>query len=136
MSGVNTGTTRCGTIGFDAVAYRPEDNAMNRKFSQTMTVRCNNPEKLIEMSMQWDLEQAMSDITGYVGMRLLADREDPGRYLMIADFGAIDPEVSAAEEALRHEERPETQASAALLAELVEGEIEYHNYDELYRTDR
>jgi hypothetical protein len=53
-----------------------------------------------------------------------------------ADFGVIDPEVSAADEALRNNERPETQAGAARLRELIEGEIEYREYDEIYRTDR
>jgi hypothetical protein len=44
--------------------------------------------------------------------------------------------VSAAEEALRNNERPETQAFAARLREVIDGEPEYRHYDELYRTDR
>jgi hypothetical protein len=51
-------------------------------------------------------------------------------------FGVIDPEVSAAGKALRNNERPETQAGAARLRELIESEIEYREYDEIYRTDR
>lgn len=43
--------------------------------------------------------------------------------------------VSAADEAMRNNERPETQATAARLRELVQGDPEYHHYDELYRTD-
>jgi hypothetical protein len=109
---------------------------VNRNFSQTITVRCDNPEILIEMLEEWDLGQATSDITGYMGTRLLADREHPGQYMAIADFGIIDPDVSAAEEALRNNERPETQAFAARLREVIEGEPEYRHYDELYRTDR
>ena len=109
---------------------------MNRNFSQTITVRCDNPEILIQMLEEWDLGQATSDITGYMGSRLLADREHPGQYVFIADFGVIDPDVSAAEEALNNNERPETQAFAARLREVTEGEPEYRHYDELYRTDR
>ncbi len=55
--------------------------------------------------------------------------------MIIADFGVVDPDVSAADEAARNNERPETQATAARMRELVDGEPEYHHYDELYRTD-
>jgi hypothetical protein len=109
---------------------------MNRNFTQTMTVRCDDAEQLVEMAMAWDEQQANADIMGYMGMRLLADREEPGRYVMLAEFGVIDPDVSAAEEALRNNERPETQASAERLRAIVTGEVEFHDYDEIYRTDR
>jgi len=101
-----------------------------------MTLRCHDTARLIEMANEWDIQQANSDIMGYMGTRVLADRDDPGRFVIIADFGVIDPEVSAAEEAVRSNERPQTQASAARLRELVDGEIEYRHYDEVYRTDR
>src|SRR5438128_6738154 len=108
---------------------------VNRNFSQTITVRCDNPEILIEMLVEWRLRQATSDIMGYMGTRLMADREVPGQYVFIADFGVIDPDVSAADEALRNNERPETKAWAARLLDVVEGEPEYRHFDELYRTD-
>jgi hypothetical protein len=100
-----------------------------------MTFRTDDPDEILEMAMEWDRNQAQSDIMGYIGMKVLADRDDPGRYMMVADFGVVDPEVSASEEAQRNNERPETQASAARLAAIVTGEIEWHHYDELYRTD-
>jgi hypothetical protein len=109
---------------------------MNRNFSQTITVRCDNPATLVELLAQWDHEQATTDIMGYMGTRLLADRENLGQYVIIADFGVIDPDVSAADEAARNNARPETQAWAARLLEAVHGEPSYHHYDELYRTDR
>ena len=109
---------------------------MNRNFNQTITVRCDDPATLIEMLAQWDLNQATSDIMGYMGTRLLADRENPGQYVIITDFGVVDPDVSAADEALRNNERPETQAFAARLCEVIDGEPEYHHFDEMYRTDR
>ena len=109
---------------------------MNRNFTQTITVRSDDPETLIAMMKEWDLQQAQADIMGYMGVRILADRENPGNYVFVVDFGVIDPDVSAADEAARNNERPETQAYAARLRELVEGEPEYHHYDELYRTDR
>jgi len=109
---------------------------VNRNFSQTIAVRCDDPAVLIDMITEWDLNQATADIMGYMGTRILADRDNPGLYVFIADFGVIDPDVSAAAEAERNNERPETQALAARLLEVVEGVPEYRHYDELYRTDR
>jgi len=108
---------------------------VNRNFSQTITVRCDDPAPIVEMLAEWDLQQATGDIMGYMGTRILQDRENPGQYIIIADFGVIDPDVSAADEAARNNDRPETQAFAARLLQVVRGEPEYHHYDELYRTD-
>jgi hypothetical protein len=108
---------------------------MNTTFIQTMTFRCTDAERLVEMATEWDVQQATSDIMGYVGMRMLADSDDPDRYMIVAEFGVVDPEVSAAEEALRSNERPQTQASIARLRALVDGEVEFHNYNEVYRTN-
>jgi hypothetical protein len=108
---------------------------VNQNFSQTISVRCDDPTPIIELLKQWDLAQASTDIMGYMGIRLLADREDAGHYLIMADFGVVDPDVSAAEEARLNNERPETQATAARLRELLNDEPEYRHYDELYRTD-
>ena len=107
---------------------------MNRNFTQTIAVRCDNPDILIEMLAEWDRQQAKADIMGYMGTRLLADREIAGRYIIEADFGVIDPDVSALEEAERNNTRPETEAWAAKLRGVVDATPEYHNYDELYRT--
>lgn len=108
---------------------------MNRNFSQTITVRCDDPSFLVDLAREWDQLQATSDIMGYMGQRVLADRDNPGQYVIIADFGVIDPDVSAAEEALRNNERPQTQEFAARLRAAVHGEPVYRHYDELYRTD-
>jgi hypothetical protein len=108
---------------------------VNRNFSQSITIRCADPEVLVELLRLWDREQATADIMGYMGTRLLEDCENPGHFVIIADFGVVDPDVSAAEEAARNNERPETQAWAARLLAAVNGEPEYHHYNELYRTD-
>ena len=39
---------------------------------------------------------------GYMGTRVLADRENAGQYVIVADFGVVDPDVSAADEADRN----------------------------------
>lgn len=109
---------------------------MTSVFSQTITVRCSSSAKLIELIAQWDRDQAMADIMGYMGTRVLADRAHPGCYMIIADFGVVDPNVSAADEAARNNERPETKAMGAAMSEIIEGAAEYRDFDEVYRTDR
>ena len=109
---------------------------MNRNFSQTITVQCDDPAPIIEMLQEWDRSQAESDIMGYMGTRLLADREKLGHYVLIADFGVVDPNVSAADEATRNNTRPETREWAERLRKVIDGEPEYHHFDELYRTDQ
>jgi hypothetical protein len=111
---------------------------VNRNFTQVIAVRCSDPDKLRELKdllEQWDRDQAQTDIMGYMGLRLLADRERPGEYLIIADFGVVDPDVSAADEAARNNERPETQATAARLRALLDDDPEFRHYDWLYQTD-
>ena len=107
---------------------------MHRNFTQTMTVRTDDPDALIELARQWDVNQAAADIMGYMGTRILADRDEPGVYVIEADFGVIDPEVSALEEAERNNDRAETQQWAEYLQALAEGPPVYRHYDELYRT--
>ena len=106
----------------------------NLNFTQTIRFRCKDPDKLVEMATEWDRLQAEADLMGYMGSHILADRENPGLYLMIAEFGVVDPNVSAAEEAMKNNDREQTKAWAAALEEIVEGEIEFGNFDEIYRT--
>ena len=111
---------------------------MNRNFTQSISVKCSDPakvEQLIELLREWDRNQAQADIMGYMGLRLLADRESPGEYLIVADFGVVDPDVPAADEAARNNDRPETQESARRIRELLDDEPVYRNYDWVYLTD-
>jgi hypothetical protein len=103
-------------------------------YTQIISIRSDHPETLVEMLAEWDRQQATTDIMGFMGTHLLADRENPGLYLIVAEFGVVDPDVSAAEEAARNNERPETQAWAQKLLEVIDGEPVYRHYDELYRT--
>jgi hypothetical protein len=94
---------------------------VNLNFTQAMSVKCSDParmEQLVELLRQWDRDQAQTDIMGYMGIRILADRETPHEYLILADFGVVDPEVSAADEAARNNEDPV-----------------YRHYDWMYLTD-
>jgi hypothetical protein len=105
-------------------------------FSQTISFQCD-PEDvntIIDMMAEWDELQADNDIMGYMGTHLLADRDTPGHYVIVAEFGSVDPEVPAYDEAMRNNERPETQEFAARLTKIAKGEPEFNNYDEVYRT--
>ena len=107
---------------------------MRPNFTQMISFKCTDPAKLIEMAEEWDRMQASADIMGFMGQHILAERERPDHYLIIAEFGVVDPNVSAVEEAERNNERPETKEFARKLLEICDGEPEYHNYDEFYRT--
>jgi hypothetical protein len=112
---------------------------MNRNFSQAIKLHCRERAKVakvVELIAQWDRDRAEDDITGYMGTRVLADRDRPDDYLILVDFGVIDPDVSAAEEAARNNERAETKAMVSAVLELVDGAPQYHDFDEVYRTDR
>ena len=111
---------------------------MNRNFTQTIEVRCSDPDRfaqLVEILRQWDRDQANADIMGYMGLRILSDRADPNRYLIVADFGVVDPDVSAADEAARNNERPETQATAAKMRAVLDEDAIFRDYDWEYLTD-
>lgn len=107
---------------------------MKSIFTQTITFRSDHPETLIALAREWDSMQASQEVMGFIESRILADRDDPGRYVMIADFGAADPAVTAAQEAYLNNERRETQEFAERFRAVTNGEPEWHHFDELYRT--
>ena len=109
---------------------------MNRNFSQMISVRSDDLPRILELVAEWDYNQATGDIMGYMGTRVLADREKMGRYVIIADFGVVDPSVSAADEAARNNARPETRAFSVRMREVLDDDPEFHHFDEIYRTDR
>jgi len=104
------------------------------RFAQRISVRCSDPDALLELLAEWDAGQSRSEIMGYIGTRLLADRDDPGAYMILAEFAEVDGDITAADEAAGNNQREETERWATKLRELVEGEPEWIHYDELYRT--
>ena len=103
-------------------------------FTQIISVRSDDPDAIVRLLADWDRAQAEADVMGYIGTHVLADRDNPGHYLIVAEFAAVEPDVSAAEEATRNNERPETQAWANSFREVIDGEPAYSHFDELYRT--
>ena len=104
------------------------------RFTQGISVRCANAGALADLLARWDELQSASDVMGYIGTRLLADRDDPGHYLILAEFAEVDGDLSAADEAELNNQRAETNRWAAELRSLVQGEPDWIHYDELYRT--
>jgi hypothetical protein len=104
------------------------------RFVQTITIRSDNPDRIVALAQAWDDLQSSTDVMGYVGTQVLADRDEPGRYLIVANFAQVDPDVTAWEEAMKNNDRPETQQWAEQLRELAVEEPGFANYDELYRT--
>ncbi len=76
----------------------------------------------------WEADEAGA-APGYVGSRLFADDEAPGRYLVAVDF-------SSREEAEQNNARPETAAWAATTRALAGGEPAFRNLSEVYTTYR
>jgi hypothetical protein len=107
---------------------------VNLNFTQTIAVRCSDGEALVALLEEWDRNQAAADIMGYMGTHILEDRERPGEYLIVAEFGVVELGVPAADEAARNNDRPETQEWAQRMRDLIDGEPVYRDYDEVYRT--
>ena len=103
-------------------------------FTQIISVRSEDPDTIVQLLADWDRAQAETDVMGYIGTHVLADRDDPGHYLIIAEFAAVEPGASAADEAARNNDRSETQEWAKNLRAVVQGEPNYGHFDELYRT--
>ena len=104
------------------------------RFTQGISVRCSDPDGLTELLVEWDRGQSTTDVMGYIGTRLLADRDDPGRYMILAEFAEVDGDLTPAQEAERNNQRIETERWAAKLRALVDGEPDWIHFDELYRT--
>jgi hypothetical protein len=104
------------------------------KFAQGIRIRCGDPDALVELLAEWDRGQATSEVMGYIGTRLLADRDHPRHFMILAEFAEVDGDLTPAEEAERNNRREETERWVAKLRALVDGEPDWIHFDELYRT--
>ena len=83
-------------------------------------------QQLRELVAGWDEEQA-GTAPGYLGSRVFAEEDAPGRYLVEVDF-------SSADEAKRNNDRDETARWAERLRDLADGEPNYRNLRRAYAT--
>lgn len=107
---------------------------MRTRFTQTIRFKCADPNALVELLRQYDSNQASMDVMGFIGTRLLCDRNNSGHYVIVAEFAEVDGELTAAEEAMLNNERGETTGWYENLMKVISGEPEFNDYDEIYWT--
>jgi quinol monooxygenase YgiN len=90
------------------------------RFVQTISYSTKRPEEIAAMADQYDRES--QDAPGLLNTRILKDRDRENGYLIVAEFESY-------ELAMENSSRPETDAFARRMGELVDGEIEYRNFD-------
>lgn len=104
------------------------------RYTQGIRVKCADADALVKLLKEWDDNQANCEVMGFIGSRVFADADNPGEFLIMADFATVDGELTAEQEADRNNQREETEAWANKLRALVDGEPEWPHYHELYRT--
>lgn len=97
------------------------------KFTQHIVVWSDDADALRALLDDWHASEA-SEAPGYLGGRLLSFRDKPGRYVIHAEFDSW-------ESASANNDRPETQAWAARLREVITQEPKYEDLDVLATYD-
>ena len=95
-------------------------------FVQTIAIRTSGIDAVEDLLDDWHTNQA-GVAPGYRHSRVLADRDDSGRYMIIVDF-------ESAELAAENNDRPETAAWAEALSTMIEGDAEFVQYDVVHHT--
>jgi len=93
------------------------------KFSQHVVVWTEDPEALRALFEDWNTNDATA-APGFLGGRLLAFRDKPGRYVIQADFESW----ALAQE---NSDRPETAKWAEQLNQIIADEPKYEDLDVL-----
>jgi quinol monooxygenase YgiN len=97
-------------------------------FTQVIEVRDVRDEEALDAHLRsWHAEQA-GIAPGYVGARMLADHDEPGRYLIEVDF-------TSEEDAARNNDREETRAWAERLRSFTSADPDYRNLRLVCTTD-
>lgn len=104
------------------------------RFTQAIRCKCADPDALVKLMKEYDNHQASLDVMGFIGAKLLKDRDNPGQYFVIAEFAEVDGQLTAAQEAERNNHRNETEGWYRKFRETIDEEPEWLNFDELYRT--
>ena len=94
---------------------------MRTSFTQHVVINSSDPEGLVELLRDWVRDEA-PNAPGYLGGRVLAFRDKPGRYVIQADFATW-------EDAQKNNDRPQTQEWSQRLMTLIDGEPKYETRD-------
>jgi hypothetical protein len=90
-------------------------------FVQTISFTTSRIDEISAMGNEYEQEQG-GQAPGYRGTRILKDRDRENAYMVLAEFDSY-------ELAMENSGRPETDAFARKMAELVDGPPTYGNYD-------
>jgi antibiotic biosynthesis monooxygenase (ABM) superfamily enzyme len=90
-------------------------------FVQTISFTTSRIDEIAAMGNEYEQEQG-GQAPGYRSNRILKDRDRENSYMVVAEFDSY-------ELAMENSARPETDAFARKMAELVDGTPTYGNYD-------
>jgi hypothetical protein len=90
-------------------------------FIQTISFTTSRIDEIKALEGRFQAEEG-GQAPGYRGTRLLQDRDRENGYMVIAEFDSY-------ELAMENSARPETDAFARQMAELVDGPVVFGNYD-------
>jgi quinol monooxygenase YgiN len=88
------------------------------KFVQTIKFKTDNIDDFIKLSEEGPGDEARGEARAWI----LQDRDNPGTYMVSVEFPSY-------EEAMKNNDRPETQEFAAKMRALIGGDPEWGNYD-------
>jgi antibiotic biosynthesis monooxygenase (ABM) superfamily enzyme len=90
-------------------------------FVQTISFTTSRIDEVAAMGSEFEKEQG-GQAPGFRGTRILKDRDRENAYMVMAEFDSY-------EHAMENSGRPETDAFAKKMAELVDSPPTYGNYD-------
>jgi quinol monooxygenase YgiN len=94
------------------------------KFVQTIRFSTARIDEIRALSQEYDRDSGAAAGSGFLGAKVLKDRGRDNAYMVVAEFESY-------EQAMENSARPETDAFARRMGELVDGELGYDNYDVL-----
>jgi quinol monooxygenase YgiN len=89
-------------------------------FVQTISFTTSRVDELRQLADQYDRDSP--NAPGFLGSKILRDRDRENAYLIVAEFENY-------ELAMENSNRPETDAFARKMGELLDGPPQYGNYD-------
>jgi quinol monooxygenase YgiN len=93
-------------------------------FIQTISFSSSRFDEMQKLMGEWEAAQPPGSSPGFVGTRVLRDRDNANGFMVIAEFESY-------ETAMENSNRPETGAFAKQMGELTDGQPTYGNYDVL-----
>lgn len=93
------------------------------QFTQHVVVHAESEEAILQLFDAWQ-EEGSGGAPGFLGGRVLRFRDQPGKFVIQADFVSWD-------DAQENNDRPETQQWAERLRAIIDGEPKYENLDVL-----